>query len=74
MIVLEYVIIITLFQGDTSEIVLANAWCSDSHQKIKQLLADLADQELNKLDDEILKVGLLTLDNGGYMAKSPIGC
>jgi len=61
-------------KGDTGEIVLANAWCAESHQKIKILLDEMGDSEITKVDEAVLAVGRMGLDANGYLAKSPIGC
>lgn len=61
------------YQGDTSEIPLANAWCADSHQRIKILLDELADSSVSQVDEALLNVGRMSLDANGYLAKSPIG-
>ena len=63
-----------VLQGDTGEIALANAWCAESHQKIKILLDEMGDSEITKVDEAVLAVGRMGLDANGYLGKSPIGC
>jgi len=59
-------------KGDLSELALANAWCGESHQRITQLVADLQNPALTKVDQATLNVGKMSLDSNGYLAKSPV--
>jgi len=58
-------------RGDTSEIAIANAWCGYSSKKIELHLKAIV--ENTDLDKSIRDIGITSLDQSSYIAKSPIG-